>query len=176
MDKKKMVVLLTIGIIVIIMISAYLIDQYQYQYYYDNKNMFSEISYTIPKGFKKDDEYHYTKYYTYSKNDVYCNIDIDVTEKDYYKDVKEWVNRIVHFNLTDKISNPTDININNIDMYYVDKKNENAEEYYYGMESSHYFYMITYKIRDSLNGDRADKDNNLCYTAKEKLLSSIIIQ
>ena len=138
-------------------------------------DLFAEISYEVPSKFESSD-YTYSRHYSYYDNDVYCNLNIESDDSSIYDDFKDWFMNSVHFNLSDKISELKEITINGHEMYYVDKKSKNSTVYYYGVKSSNYYYSITYTLNDYENGDRADIDTNLCYTAKDKIISTIQVK
>ncbi len=139
-------------------------------------NLFSEISYEVPSNFESEEDYTYSRYYRYYDNDVYCNLSVSADESTIYGDFKEWFANSVHFNLNDKVSELKEITINGNEMYYVDKKSKNSTVYYYGVKSSNYYYSITYTLNDYENGDRADIETNLCYTAKNQIINTVKVK
>ena len=83
---------------------------------------------------------------------------------------------MITFSLSDKVSDLKEVSINDSKMYYIDKKSNGNIEYYYGVESSNYYYLLTYSIDDFENGDRSDLDSNFCYNSKDRILSSVKVK
>lgn len=143
---------------------------------YNYENLFTEISYEIPSKFDKDEDYAYSRYYNYNDNSVYCSFSINVTEKDYYDDINDWFKENIRINLNDKVSELKEVVINNTKMLYIEKKSKGSLDYYYGVETPSYFYLLKYNIDDYENGDRSDLDYNYCYNAKDKIIASVNVK
>lgn len=141
-----------------------------------SKNLFTEISYDVPLKFERDEEYAYSRYYRYTDNFVHCSFSVNVDEKDYYNGFNNWFKGRIHFNLNDEISELKEITVNDIKMLYIEKKSRGSLDYYYGVESSKYFYLLTYSIDDYENGDRNDLDSNFCYNVKDNIIDSVNVR
>ena len=139
-------------------------------------NLFSQIQYKVPSKFEKDEDYNYSRYYHYRENDVSCSLNLNVYEKEYYDDFEEWFKDRIRFNLNDEIGKLEEIDLNHSKALYIDKKSRGSFDYYYGIESADYYYLITYNIYDYKHGDRSDIDSNLCYTYKDKIVESISVK
>lgn len=135
-----------------------------------------KIVYEVPKKFEKIDN----DYYNYDNNDVYCSINIIETEKSLYyqsyTSLDDYLKNNITIHLSDEVSNIEELNINNNKLLYLSVKTKNEIVYYYGIEGTEKYYMLEYKINDDKNGDRNDINDNLCYTAKDKILNSIKIK
>ena len=144
--------------------------------YEENEELFSEISYEVLPEFELDDEYYGSKYYRFESDDVYCSFDVNVDEKDDSGDLKKWFSSHIYSNLSDKVGELKELTINDNKVYHIYKKSNYDIEYYYGISSSNYYYLITYRITDYEKGDREDIDSNLCYNAKDKIISTIKVK
>ena len=133
-----------------------------------------DISYAIPKEFDKSS---YGEFYNYGENDIYCTLDIQERKKEYYeKTLEEYLKDNITVTLNDKVNDIEEIKINNIKMLHLSVKKKYSLIDYYGIEGTEKYYMLEYKISDYKNGDRKDINDNLCYTAKDKILNSIKIK
>lgn len=173
MNNKSVISLVIIGLIVLAFILYFAFDHNDEFF---EENQFDEISYKVPSEFNREEEYSYSRYYNYNDDSVYCGFGINATENDFYDGLKDWFKEMITFNLNDKVSDLKEITINNTKMYYIDKKSNGNTVYYYGVESSGHYYLLTYSIDDYENGDRSDLDSNFCYNAKDRILSSVRIQ
>ncbi|MBQ8131479.1 MAG: hypothetical protein IJ193_03220 [Bacilli bacterium] len=156
----------------IVFIANSLGDGFESNYDRENKELFSELSFEIPEGFKEDD-YSTMKFVSYDNNSVYFNLDITAREKSYYKTAEEFLKDEVYFSLDDEVGELKEEEINGIKMVTLEAKKKYGDEYYYSMESSNYIYFFKFNIRDYEDGDREDIDSNPCLTAKNKILYSI---
>ena len=141
-----------------------------------SNNLFTEISYEMPLKFEKDEEYVYSRYYRYTDNSVHCSFSVNVDEKDYYNGFNNWFKGRIYFTLNDKVSELKEVAINNTKMLYVDKKSDSYTDYYYGVESSKYYYLLTYSISDYKHGDGNELESNICLSAKDKIIESVTVR
>ena len=42
--------------------------------------------------------------------------------------------------------------------------------------SSNYYYLLEYRLVDYLQGDRDNNEVNICYSSKDKIISSIVLK
>lgn len=174
MNKKVLwIPVVILAIIVFVFILSIIVKHSNNRF---SENLFTEISYEVPSKFEKDEDYTYSRYYRYSDNSVHCSFYVSVDEKDYYDDFSDWFKSRIRFNLNDEVSELKEVTINNQKMLYIEKKSKGSLEYYYGVESAKYFYLLTYNIDDYENGDRNDLDSNLCYNAKDRIIESVNIK
>jgi len=134
---------------------------------------FKEISYNVPSVFKKDDDYTFSKYYDYEENNVNCTISFSASDKSIYKNKEDWFKGTFTFTLNDKVSDLKEEEINGNKVLFIEKKSEKVTDYYYGFESTNYYYLINYNIYDYKDGDREDIDTNKCFTLRENIISSV---
>ena len=142
---------------------------------YNDDEMYTEITYTVPDSFEYDDN-SYTKYYSYYMDSGYCSFYIDADDKDYYDGLKDWFNERIRFSLNDKVSDLTEVIINGNKMFYIDKKGKYGTEYYYGVESSNHYYLLIYTVYDRSNGDRSDYGTNICDTARDEIIKTVNVK
>lgn len=174
MNKKFIWIPIVILVIMVFVFVLHVIIENSNNYL--KENLFSEISYKIPSKFECDEDYTYSRYYNYKENSVYCSFSVHVSEKDYYDDINNWFKENIRISLNDKVSELKEVNINNNKMLYIEKRSKGSLDYYYGLETSKYFYQLTYSIDDYENGDRNDLDSNYCYNAKDRIISSVNIK
>ena len=174
MKNKSLFIPIVIIVLVVIVSIIYGIISSSKTHY--SKNLFNEISYEVPSDFKKDEDYTYTRYYNYSENSVYCTFSVNVTEKEYYDDINDWFKEKIVFTLNDKVSELKEVTINNAKMLYVDKERGSYTDYYYGMETSKYYYLLTYSISDYKHGDGNGLEANICLNAKDKIIGSVNVR
>jgi hypothetical protein len=172
---NKSVLSLIIGGLVILGFIFFLVSDDDDDYYF-GEDLFSEISYEVPSKFEGDEDYSYSRYYNYDDDSLYCYFRVSASEKEYYDDLEDWFKEMITFSLSDKVSDLKEVSINDSKMYYIDKKSNGNIEYYYGVESSNYYYLLTYSIDDFENGDRSDLDSNFCYNSKDRILSSVKVK
>ena len=175
MLKKKIeipvYVLLIIGLIVLLIpLGIFMLIKIEdAMYEKDIQKEYSEISIDVPKEFEKMGKY---SFYSYSNDGVSCHIDIYPSEK-YEKNFEKWFKSNVYNDLNDTVSDIKEESINGYKVLTTVVKSPSHTEYYYGFNGTNYYYNITYDIYDSSNGDRVDTDSNLCFTAKDAILSSV---
>ena len=156
------IVIVTIVSIISVSVINGIREEEQYNARYD------EISYDVPSDFEGDDHY-----YSYYDDFIACNFDVNGYEKEIYESTKDLLTEQVYLRLDDEISDIKEEVINDIPMSYVKLENGSFVKYYYAFESSNYIYLFNYDINDDLHGDRSDAKENICYTAKDEILSTI---
>lgn len=177
MNNKTNIKMIFISLICLIVLIIGIVLLKNHDYYDNNKDeLFSEISYDVLPEFKLDNSFHSSKYYNYDNGNIYCSFIVDADEKEYNDDFKTWFSKHIYYNLNDKVGELKEITINNNTMYYIDKISGYDTAYYYGLQTSNYYYFITYRITDYEKGDIEDIDTNLCYTAKDKFISTVTIK
>jgi len=159
-----------IGIFSFIFIVFIIVDTVEDKMY-DNevRESFSELILDAPDEFDKDDTYYIN--YSYDDNGTYCYMNIYPSEK--YNTLEYEFNESVRYTLNDKVSGLNELNINGNKVLNAEVETEDSKEYYYGIESKNYYYIIKYSIYDNMKGDRSDIDTNLCYSAKDRIISSL---
>lgn len=172
MKNKKVVIIIAVVIFVacfvLILLASIISDLLEEK---KSNARYDEISYEVPSEFTGS-----SHYYSYYGDSISCHIDVDAYEKDSYESPKKVLEDNVYFQLDDEVSDLKEEEFNGIKMYYVSKKNSASEEYYYAFESTNYIYSFEYDISDYLHGDREDSENNICYTAMDKIISSIKVK
>lgn len=161
-----------IGICILNTFFANVIEKYDDA---SNSSEFDEIVYEVPSSFEKDGMYTYSKYYSASDNNVYCHINVDSSNK-YYTEYEDWFKHNVMVQLSDKVSEIKELNINGNKVLHVTVETDSSKYYYYGIESSNHYYMFKYSISDYMKGDIPDIDKNACYNSVDLLVSSINIK
>lgn len=174
MNKKKLLIPIIILVLIVLVSIIYGIVNISKSHF--SENLFTEIDYKVPSEFEKDDDYAYSRYYRYTDNFVHCSFSANVDEKDYYNGFNNWFKGRIHFNLNDEISGLKEITINDIKMLYIEKKSRGSLDYYYGVESSKYFYLLTYSIDDYKHGDGNELESNICLSAKDKIIESVNVR
>ena len=89
-------VIISIGILSIVI--ALIVDDI------NGINYFDEISYETPEKFDVED-YDSFRSMSYYDNRLYCYIELEIYEKEYYKDAKNVIEKNVQFGLNDDVSN-----------------------------------------------------------------------
>ena len=172
MKNKKVVIIIAVVIFavcfVLMLLASIISDLLEEK---ETNTRYDELSYEVPSKFKGS-----SHYYSYYEDSVSCHIDFDAYEKNSYESPKKVLEDNVYFQLDDEVSDLKEEEFNGIKMYYVSKKNSASEEYYYAFESTNYIYSFEYDISDYLHGDREDSENNICYTAMDKIISSIKVK
>lgn len=174
-NRKKVIIIIIIIIVLIALFTVFGLGLFNSKNG-PHLNLFSQIQYKVPSKFEKDEDYSYSRYYRYRENDVSCSLSFHVDEKDYYDNLEEWFKDQIRFNLNDEIGKLEEIDLNHSKALYIDKKSRGSFDYYYGVESEDYYYLVTYNIYDYKYGDRADIDSNLCYNSKDKIVNTIIVK
>ena len=176
MKNKNLLMGIVIGIAIILVIVLAILQSYK-DYPEEEKESFDEISYTVPSEFEVS-EYSDSKYYFYYDSDVKCSLDITLTEKARERSFEKWFKGEITFTLNDELGELEELDINGNKILGIQKRRGedyswSQVEYYYGVESSNYYYMINYNIIDYDKGDREASESSLCLTALDSILSSI---
>ena len=130
-------------------------------------------------SYKNNHQYSYNNddFYSYEDDDIYCTVNLENQDKKYYdKSLEEYLKSSIYITLNDKVSEVIKNETKNIEFMQVKIETDSNEEYYYAFETKNNYYLLKYRITDYKNGDRSDIDTNICYTAKDKILSSIQIK
>lgn len=146
---------------------------------YDKKTFdkVHEINYSVSTDFissYNNDGSNHT-YYNDEKNGIFCWFYFKKYEKD-NTSFEKWFReestpRIVSgYYTSSKISKIVN---NNVNVYYREGVDEFSFRYFYGFETTNYYYLLNYYINDEQHGDR---NNHICYTTKEQLLSTITLK
>ena len=170
-------IIIVIGIIIILIFVPFLWPSIPNNYKENNKEYFKEISYTVPSEFELDD-YHHSRNYSYYDTSLNCYIDIRAQEKLREQSFEKWFKGDISFTLNDELSELEELEINGNKILGIQKRRGedyswSEVEYYYGVESSNYYYMIEYRIIDYKNGDRTDTETSMCLSTLDTFLSSI---
>ena len=144
--------------------------QYKNKVREQSKIEFSEIEYNIPNEFE-DSNFIYSQRYTYDNNEVSCYIDITSYRKYSFDNLISFFKHYIQVSLEDEVGELNEYEINNKKACNIDVKNRNGNIGYYGFESTNYYYLLSYEIRDDLYGDR--NEENICYSAKDTIINSI---
>ena len=180
MDKKVklplwvVVVLISIVAIVLLYLICSIISDYKDELKYRKirEIEYSEITYDIPSEFESNDE---LKSYSYNDNSAFCHIYFYASDK-YINDFKEWFKGNITSDLSKEVSEIKEIEINGKKAYYVEIKDNKTTEHVYGIESTNYFYSVSYYLSDYKYKDRDDIDTNLCFTSENKIINSINVK
>ena len=140
---------------------------------FEDEDDYAEIVYIIPDEFEEED-YYGSYHYSYSGEEVSCSIYIDESNK--WNDFEYWFKGRVNIDLNDKVTELTKTNINDNNVLTVTKISDYDKVFYYGFESTNHYYEFEYKIYDSSHGDNEEAKTSICYTALDKVLSSIEIK
>ena len=146
---------------------------------YDKKafDKVHEINYSVPTDFKwsyNNDGSNHT-YYNDMKNGIFCWFYFKKYEKD-NTSFEKWFREestpgiVNSYYTSSKISKIVN---NNVNVYYREGEDEFSFQYFYGFETTNYYYLLDYYISDEQHGDR---NNHICYTTKEQLLSTITLK
>jgi len=164
-------VIISIGILSIVI--ALIVDDI------NGINYFDEISYETPEKFDVED-YDSFRSMSYSDNRLYCYIELESYEKEYYKDAKNVIEKNVQFGLNDDVSDLEEFNENGKKGYKLTVKTMEElslqNKSYYSIESTNYIYLIKYSTYDYKKGDREDINTHICYTAKDDFIKSIKVK
>ena len=187
-NKKQLLkgILSFVGIAIIIIIIAFIANKavnskpsLNEEVNYDKKTFdkVHEINYSVSPDFTSsynNDSSNHT-YYNDEKNGIFCWFYFKKYEKDntsfekWFRD--ESTPRIVSgYYTSSKISKIVN---NNVNVYYREGVDEFGFRYFYGFETTNYYYLLDYYISDEQHGDR---NNHICYTTKEQLLSTITLK
>ena len=168
MNKK---VLLVIGVIIVIVVS-YIIykinDNYNYGYYYEFLN---NISYDISSKFE---EGKYSKgYYHYYGDDVSCSFNIDSFSTYNYSNGSDYIKDRINFTLNDKVSEIEEVDLNGYKWFYFSVDGGDNKEYYYATIKDDKGYLLEYEIRDYNRGDSMEGTKSFCYAEYDNSISSV---
>ena len=142
----------------------------------EDRKLYEEIEYVVPQDLlvseysnKKDHRY------SYFEDDCYCSFNVEVSNKDYYDNIEEYLKKSIYISLDNEVSEVEEIEMNGEKFYSVVIKEKKGltNEYYYTVESANYYYLLRYRLVDESNGDTAGIEDSTCYTAKDQILKSV---
>ncbi len=175
---------LILGVVILILSVIVAINKYKdnvwSEKYREETNVeLSEISYEIPKEFEESD-YIYSKNYSFYNGNYSCTVKISGERKENIihrsDDLLNWLKKEIFIYLSDDVSETKELDINNTKSYNIDVKRDFSTESYYAFESSNYYYLLEYRLVDYLQGDRDNNEINICYSSKDKIISSIVLK
>ena len=175
MDKKTkyvIIAVLVVAILTFVSIKVYKLLE-DYRWAKEVMETYSEISFTEPEGFTVEGKNLFElgpNLYRHDDNTA-CYISIGAYKKDDDKDT--WFKRLIYIDLNSEVGEQQKITVDNKPAYLISVKENNSTTYYYGLESTHYYYLYRYTLYDYSKGDRNDYETNQCFVAREQLLSSI---
>lgn len=122
----------------------------EFEAFYDEKNAIFE--------YKEDDS-------------LSCKLFVSRNKPEYH--IYEWFkSQIRYYNVN--IDYNSKFVQNGITIYQFEyDKDPTRTEYYYALASNNYYYLFNYIIFDDLKGDRENLDSSICYSSREKIISSI---
>ena len=131
----------------------------------------NEITYDVPIEFEAN-YFENNAYFYYKEDDnLSCSLFVSRNKPEYH--IYEWFKRQIRY-YNAYVDYDSKFVQNGITIYqYEYNGNPNQTEYYYALASDNYYYLFKYTIFDKLNGDRENLDSSVCYSSREKIISSI---
>ena len=131
----------------------------------------NEITFDVPLEFKA----HYGEMnaiFEYKEDDnLSCTLFVSRYKPEYH--IYEWFKRQIRYYNVNIDYNSKFVQ-NGITIYQFEyDKDPTRTEYYYALASNNYYYLFNYIILDDLKGDRENLDSSICYSSREKIISSI---
>ncbi len=146
-------------------------EEVQYELTRDEYIKINEITFDVPLEFKA----HYGEMnaiFEYKEDDnLSCTLFVSRYKPEYH--IYEWFKRQIRYNNAN-IAYDSKFVQNGITIYqFKYNKDTTTTEYYYALASKNFYYLFKYIIFDNLNGDRGNLDSSICYSSREKIISSI---
>jgi len=131
----------------------------------------NEITFDVPLEFEAfyDEK---NAIFNYKEDDnLSCMLSVSQNIPEYH--IYEWFKRQIRYYNVNIDYNSKFVQ-NGITIYqYEYDKDPTRTEYYYALASNNKYYLFNYIIFDGLKGDRENLDSSICYSSREKIISSI---
>lgn len=148
-------------------------EEVQYELTRDEYIKINEITFDVPLDFQASYNENTAVFKYHEDDSLSCTLWVSRNKPEYH--IYEWFKRQIRYNNANaNVDYDSKFVQNGITIYQFEYRNDpTMVEYYYALASNNYYYLFHFIICDDLKGDRGNLDSSICYSSREKIISSI---